>query len=424
MTRAAVLAIAACGALAAACSSRDIVASAGAGSDAPAYCQGSGPPILVGDGITVGESDGNPDDVCTGTVAVRTFVRALCTCEGYVASTPLVTDSYDSAAGPYAPGGTSGDVGVDGELQTSARLDLGGSLAVAGAAGAALLAELHVVHDLAVGGPLGTGVVVTSGGNAAIAGNIDLASLDVAGTLTVPATATLAGTITAATTVLAPVGVPAPCACGDADLVDIPAFVANHVADNNDALIGLAPDRLTDYHGDVTLDLPCGIYYVGPVRGDGALTLRITGRVALLVGGDVTLGAPLDIELATDDAELDLMVAGLVSSTQAMTIGRADHPSRARVYIGGTGTIELSGDSSLAANVYAPRAAVALSAPATIFGSLFVRRLEQAAPVTIHYDVDVRRADVACPIGRVIDPGADPPEHRAERERNAGSMRR
>jgi hypothetical protein len=79
-------------------------------------------------------------------------------------------------------------------------------------------------------------------------------------------------------------------------------------------------------------------------------------------------------------------------------IGSADHPARTRVYIGGEGTIDLSGDSQLATNFYAPRAAVALSGNTTVFGSLFVRRLDQAAPVTIHYDIDVRRADVGCPL--------------------------
>lgn len=382
-----------------ACSARDIVASAGGGSsDIPSYCTGTGPPILVGDGITVGESDGSGENICTGTIAVRTFVRALCTCDAYVASTPLVTDSYDSAAGPYMPGGTTGDVGIDDLVQASAQLQIGGAFVVAGAAGAALLADLHVARDLAIGGHLGSGVAVTAGGDAQIAGNIDLASLSVAGTLTVPSTATIAGTVTASSTVRAPVTVAPPCACGDADLVDIPAFVSSHATDNQDALIGLTPDRLTGYHGDATLDLPCGIYYLGPVHGDGSLTLRITGRVALLVAGDFALSAPFTVELATDDAELDLMVSGLLSSNQAMTIGRADHPSRTRVYIGGTGTIDLSGDSSIAANIYAPRAAIALSGTTTIFGSLFVRRLDQAAPVTIHYDVDIRRADVACPI--------------------------
>ena len=70
--------------------------------------------------------------------------------------------------------------------------------------------------------------------------------------------------------------------------------------------------------------------------------------------------------------------------------------SRPRLSLGGSGTIPLSGDAEIAANIYAPRAAFALSAPATIFGSLFVRRLDQAAAVTIHYDEDVLRADVGC----------------------------
>src|SRR5690606_15796786 len=112
--------------------------------------------------------------------------------------------------------------------------------------------------------------------------------------------------------------------------------------------------------------------------------------------GDVSLGAPLTIELATQDAELDLMIAGIVSSHARIVAGDVDHPSRTRIYVGGSGTIQLSGDSLIGANVYAPRSAVALSAPSTIFGSLFVRRIDQAGPLTIHYDEDVLRADVGC----------------------------
>jgi hypothetical protein len=63
--------------------------------------------VLVGDGITVGEGDGSADDICTGTVAVRTFKRALCTCEGYATSTPLTTDSFDSRVAPYGPAARS-----------------------------------------------------------------------------------------------------------------------------------------------------------------------------------------------------------------------------------------------------------------------------------------------------------------------------
>jgi hypothetical protein len=382
--------------LLAGCAAQDVVASSTASPSA--YCAGTGPPVLVGDGITVGDGDGTPDDICTGTVAVRTFKRALCTCEDYATSTPLTTDSFDSALAPYAPAsaGTAGGVGVDGALSASARLAIGGSLVVAGTGGASMLVDAMIARDLNVAGPLGTNVAITAGGDANIAGDISLTSLAVAGTLTVPATATLTGAITAGATVRAPVAFNPPCACAPSELVDIAAFVASYRTASDDAAIGLSPDRLTGYTGDTTLDLPCGIYYLGPIHGAGALALRITGRVALLVDGDATLTSPLSIELATADAELDLMIAGTLTSNTTITAGDANRPSRTRIYIGASGTIDLSGDSQLAANIYAPTSAIALSAPATIYGSLFVRRLDQAAPVVIHYDEDVLRSDVGC----------------------------
>lgn len=379
--------------LLAACASRDIAATNSTdGGMTAGYCSGTGPPILVGDGVTVGDGDGTPDSVCTGTVAVETFVRALCTCEGYATATTLTTDSFDSSVAPYAPGGTTGDVGIDGIIQSNALLEIGGALSVGSSA--SMTGDFHVAHELDVGGDFVANN--STAADAKIAGNLAVTSLAVVNTLTVPASSTLAGAITAGTTVRAPVTVAPPCACGASDLVDIGAFVDAHVTDNQDAVIGLAPDRLTNYSGAQTVDLPCGIYYLGPVNGDGALTLRITGRVALLVAGDIAMTAPLSIVLATDDAELDLMVSGLFSSTQAVVIGRADHPSRTRLYIDGSDDINLSGDSKLAANVYAPKAGLALSGNAEVFGSLFIRRLGQSAPITIHYDVDVRRADVGC----------------------------
>ena len=377
------------------CAARDVVATSSSGSSP--YCTGSGPPVLVGDGITVGDGDGTPDNVCTGTVAVLTFKRALCTCEAYQTSTPLTTDSFDSSVGPYAQGsaGTVGSVGVDGALSASAQLAVGGSLVVAGAS-ASFMQDAHVARDLDVAGPVGANVNLSAGGDAKIAGDITLASLTVTGTLTVPAGATLGGTITAGSTVRGPVTITPPCACAPNDLVDIGAFVKSYRTQNDDAAIGLSPTRLAGTGGDATLDLPCGIYYLGGIHGTGAITLRITGRVAVLVDGDATLTMPLSIELATSDAELDLMIGGTLTSNARITAGDAAHPSRTRIYVGGSGTIELSGDSQLAANVYAPTSAIAMSAPATIFGSLFVRALQQAAPLVIHYDEDVQRSDVGC----------------------------
>jgi hypothetical protein len=36
--------------------------------------------------------------------------------------------------------------------------------------------------------------------------------------------------------------------------------------------------------------------------------------------------------------------------------------------------------------------------PAFVYGSLFVRHLDQSAALAIHYDVDVRRANIGCPL--------------------------
>ena len=385
-------------ALIAACGDPDVVATQiGAdGGGLPRYCDGDGPPILVGDGITVGEGDGSSDDVCVGEVAIRTFRHALCTCEDYVTSTRLDTDSFDSAIGPYTPGGTEAPVGIDGSLQTSDALAIGGDLTVSGVAGASLGADLGVAGDAAIGGDLGTAVDVAVGGDARGAGRIDLATLDVTGTLTVPEGETIAGAVTAGATVRAPVAVEPPCACAPEDLVDIADFVSSHRTANENAEIDLAPGALSGYSGDTTLELPCGRYYLGPVHGSGTLTLRATGRVAILVDGDVTMLSPLVIELAGDDAELDLLIAGLLSSTNTITAGDPAHPARTRIYIGGDGRIDLAGGSILAANLYAPRAALALSGGATLHGSLFVRRLDQSAPVQIHYDVDVLNSAEGC----------------------------
>jgi len=378
------------------CSNQDVVAVGDEqpNGDVPPYCLSDGPPVLVGDGITVGEGNGSSDDVCSGEIAVRTFRHALCTCEDYTTSTRLTTDSFDSAVAPYAPGGTAGPVGVDASLQTNDVMTIGGDLTVAGLAGARFGAAADITGNMAIGGSLGTGVAVTVGADARVNGNINLASLDVAGTLTVPDGATTTGY--AGTPVRAPVTVEWPCACAPEDLVDISDFVASHRVDNEDALIDLAPDRLDGYSGDVTLELPCGRYYLGPVHGDGALTIRATGRVALLIDGDVVLTRPLSLELAGDDAELDIMVGGILSSIGTITAGDPAHPARTRLYIGGTGTIELAGDAQFAANLYAPNANLDLSGGATLYGSVFVRRLSQSAPVVIHYDIDVLRADAGC----------------------------
>src|SRR5262249_42448773 len=158
-----------------------------------------------------------------------------------------------------------------------------------------------------------------------------------------------APTLQVGSTAQDPVDPGTPCACGPLDLVDIATFVSAGKDENEDGMISLDPATLTNYSGDRELDLPCGRFYLGPVHGQGALTSKATGRVALLIDGDLQMTAPLTVELDGDDAEIDLMIAGLLTSNDTIRIGDPAHPARSRIYVGGSGQMLMSGDSQVAA---------------------------------------------------------------------------
>src|SRR5690606_3185430 len=124
-------------------------------------------------------------------------------------------------------------------------------------------------------------------------------------------------------------------------LVDVAGLVVRHRADNDDALHGIDPFALDGYEGPTRLELPCGRFHLARIAGRGELTLAIGGRTALFVDGDLTLEGALVVELA-DGAELDLFVEGNVTASDDLRLGSADTPSRVRVYVGGSGTVQLS----------------------------------------------------------------------------------
>jgi len=229
-------------------------------------------------------------------------------------------------------------------------------------------------------------------------GDLSAASLSVDGTLTLPDSATLdvPGTVTVGSEERGPVEVPPPCACGDAELLDVAALVAARADDHDDARAGLEPGSLDGYGGDRLVELPCGRFYFRGISGTGSLTLRVTGRAAVYVDGDLAPGAGLTVELV-DGAEIDLFVSGVLTTTGTVRFGSVDAPSRARLYLGGSGLTELSGDGLFGGNLYAPRSDLRVSAGIEVFGSLFVRRLAASGSVTIHYDTAVLEGGDQCP---------------------------
>jgi hypothetical protein len=351
------------------------------------YCQGSGPPVLVGENVS-----GPP--VCSGELAQRAFAHALCACDGLSLSAPLRVDGFHGTQGPYTTGERAGALGVNGELTSDNVVDVGGALLAGGL--------IRMGYSLSVGSALHGGGALQGNGtftvtrDAQVRGNVGVGSLTVGGRLTVPEGSTLSGNIQAAEVLRQPVDVPVPCGCGPTSPVNIAGLVATHAQVNHNADIGLSASALEGFSGSQRLELPCGRFYLDRISGQGGLTLVAQGRTALFVGQGVSLGEHLTVEVQGAGAELDLFIAGDVAVTGPLRLGGGTKLPRMRVYIAGTGTLTVEVDSALAGHLYAPQTLLRLSGNADIFGSVVARRVEASSTALFHHDLDVLRAADAC----------------------------
>ncbi|MBO6938932.1 MAG: hypothetical protein JJ863_28450 [Deltaproteobacteria bacterium] len=355
------------------------------------FCDGEGPLIIVGD-------DTSTEMDCAGRIAERSFRYALCTCEGLVTSHELSTDSFDSDMGPYVPpGGVGGSVGTNGGGNSTADWDVGGSLWSSGSTGWTVSSELAIGSELHLTGRL-AGSEVSVGADAWVGGGIGLDTLTVEGTLTVPdPDAVVVDSLSTGGDATGVVEVADPCACGEDAIVDVASFVAGYAVDNDNAAIALSADALANVSTETTLELPCGRFYLDSVSATAPLTIRVTGRVALFVGGSITANDTFEV-IPEGDAEVDVFVGGNVTGAGAFSVGTADAPARARLYVGGNGTVNLSASTTFAGNLYAPRAELVTAGDVEIFGAAFVRRLSAAGSVDIHYDTAILEAGDDCDI--------------------------
>jgi hypothetical protein len=133
------------------------------------------------------------------------------------------------------------------------------------------------------------------------------------------------------------------------------------------------------------------------VGGTGAIRLTVaSGRTAIFIGGDLAPSGAFTID-AGPKSEVDVFVEGNVVAGSTFTIGSAASPLKARLYVGGSGTINLPKATTLAGNLYGPRAELLLGSDTTVFGSIFTRRLNTQGTLTVHYDEGVLSAGDGCP---------------------------
>jgi hypothetical protein len=384
----------ACGALllSASCTTLDVVArerdldgsALDGGADAagsPAFCGGAGPSVLVSDSRAI---------TCSGDAGEASFAFGVCACAGLAASDTLRVDAFERASGPY-PGSlrSGGSLGVRGLFGSSAAVVVGGELRSVGGLDLGIGGDVTMERG-ALGAITGAGRLDVAT-DLRVAGSIEASFLRVSGTLTLPPSATIAiADSDIAATVRADVSIEPPCECGPSA---ISGAVARRALDNDDALVGLSPEALVAFTGPRDLALPCGRLYLRRIEGTGALTLVVTGRTALHVGG--TLRADqLDVVLEGPVAELDLIVeAGLVVGGEVV-LGDALRPGRARLFVE-SGPITLS-RATFAGPVFAPGSRLDAASGLEVHGTLVVSQLESAGPLLVHHDVTPQRSTDAC----------------------------
>lgn len=337
----------------------------------PAKCGGgSGPPIVLDPSL----------GGCLGNLAQTTFTWSLCSCNDLNVSAPLSTDAFDSTKGPYAPGEIGGGVGVNRDVtHWSQAVTVGGTLWVAGG-----------------------GAYKSSGPASTIRGDMHLkGSWNASSPFTVEkdafATGALTGVKVNGATKTIP-DLPAACDCRPESLVPVAEIVAAHRPPNNDnAAIGLNADVFENPGGPLRLDLPCGNYYLTHINTATPLTIAAHGRTALYIDGNVNPTAPIAFVLEPD-AELDILIAGTIISSQTVVIGSPNYPALSRTYVGGTESLKFSQDVRIAGQVYAAKSSlVDWSAHNEIYGAVFAGNFKSSQVTKIHYDRGVLVAGHACP---------------------------
>jgi hypothetical protein len=336
---------------------------------------------------------------CTSSLAETTFVNALCTCNDATVGGYLQTRGFDSTDGPYQTGQASNSgaaVGVDGRYVASVGYtDVGGSMSVSSSDPWQVPGWLEIRGDLRAQGDMTVLGRASIARDAWLGGNfLGIGSLSVGGVLHHQGTVT-ALPVSAGRDQQEAVLVETPCACAPEDLVPIQPLIDDALHHNDNALVGLDPAALESVLGPRSLVLPCGRFYLTQIAGAGEVQIRVTGQTALFIGGSVALAGNLSAELAPG-AELDLFVAQDFQVSGQAVLGSQERPASARIYVGGSGEIRLTG--LFVGNLYAPRARVTSVAVSEVWGSLFVGDFSSGGYASFVFDRAILGSGSDCPL--------------------------
>lgn len=375
------------------------------GACVPTVVLDGGAPACVGGGAPVRVSS-DAGSSCTGTLAQVSFRWSVCSCTNLAASSELRTDGFDSTRGAPDSGLLGAGIAANGTFSSSSVWDVGGTAWFGGGMATARGTVRQRLH--ARGAVTGGQSLVMD--DARIQGSVT--NLHVAGTLFVTDAGSVGGGVIAdGGIVIAPFVVDAPCDCAPSQLLDVAGMVADGVANNDNAVVGLDPALFDGAGNNVRLDLPCGRYALTRLVPTGAITIAVHGRTALFIAGDVDLSNALDL-IIDPTSELDIFIGGNLLASSQVHFGSVEAPAQLRIYVAGT-TVSTSAASTVAGNFYLPNASYSPSASVDLYGSVFARSIQPSARFEVHYDQAILSAGSACQqpgadAGTAVDAGSAP----------------
>jgi hypothetical protein len=329
------------------------------------------------------------------------FGRAVCSCGDIVGTGLLSTQSSTPAAG-------RADVGADSSLSLrigrrgavdDAPGEIDGSIVVAGPGPSALsgsnasirgdvllAGELTFAGDVHVAGSLSARRMPRGNGTLSIDGDLRYAMDRLP--IDPPSNLQVAGSV-----VESDYTFEAPCECNPANLAELPRAIAAAESSNDDALLQLAPDSMSNLTSDRGFALSCGQYYFLSVSSLASITWQISGHVVVHVAGDFAVRGELKVTLAPD-AELDVLVGGSLLLSSSASFGDPARPAASRIYVQAAVELETdvpapgatASDAMFVGNLFAPAASLQLAPHSEVYGSLFVRQLLVLQSLLVHYD--------------------------------------
>jgi hypothetical protein len=346
-------------------------------------CSGLGLPVRLG----------GPNASCAGVIAAVTVNRALCSCDSLILPGGLTTEAggqgQGTMPGPPAP---SAAVASDGSIEVGGLVQIAGSVSAGATDGIGFNRTASIFGSLRSAGSLSAAQIISVAGDAYVAGDV-LGRVEVLGNLFVSPSSNVSALAAGNNFVVRqPIAIEPPCGCATGPIVDVDALVSVAANANDDVTGGIDPAALASTHGPTAFDLPCGSYFLPSLTTDDTLEVRVHGRSALYIDGDVTLADGLRVTLDSG-AELDLFVTGNVT----LNAGVLGAPSAAavRLWLAGT-TIQLGLDASLSAIVYAPDATLLGDQDLVATGALFVGRVAALGDLTVRFDPDVLDDGATC----------------------------